>query len=147
MCPAEARSRPEGEDARRSSVSLGARLPSESAACGAARRQVRTRLAHVVEPALLDDVLLVVSELVTNAVRHGRGDVELRVAFDGERVTGRVADEGRSFARRARERPADAIGGYGLQIVEQVAAGWGIGGEAADVWFEIAGGRAAGPVH
>lgn len=119
-------------------VSFAARLAPDRVAAATARRKVRLRLGQLVEPAMLDDVLLVVSELVTNAVRHGCGDVELHVVFDGRCVTGHVRDEGQGFAHGARRRSPDQVGGHGLRLVEVVAAGWGVRDGSAHVWFEIA---------
>ena len=108
-----------------------------------ARRLVRTRLDGVVETPTLDDVVLVVSELVTNAVRHGRGDIELQIDFAGARVRGNVRDEGKGFARTARTHSAGQVGGNGLHIVEQVASGWGVHQASAQVWFELSDGPPA----
>lgn len=135
MSPAEASS-PRYRDVARS-VSFGARLPSDRDAAVMARRLVRTRLDGVVETPTLDDVVLVVSELVTNAVRHGRGDIELQIDFDGARVRGNVRDEGEGFATNARTHAAGQVGGNGLHIVEQVASGWGVHQASARVWFEL----------
>lgn len=120
---------------RRSSLTV--RLPRDPAAGAAARRVVRTQFGHAVAGDTLDDVLLVVSELVSNAVLHGTGDIELRVAYDGRRVTGDVVDQGAGFARPAHRRAHDQIGGNGLHIVDRVASVWGIRADAAHVWFEI----------
>jgi anti-sigma regulatory factor (Ser/Thr protein kinase) len=135
MSPAQASS-PRYRDAPRS-VNFGARLPSDRDAAVMARRLVRTRLDGVVETPTLDDVVLVVSELVTNAVRHGRGDIELQIDFDGARVRGNVRDEGKGFAENARTQAAGQVGGNGLHIVEQVASGWGVHQASARVWFEL----------
>jgi anti-sigma regulatory factor (Ser/Thr protein kinase) len=102
-----------------------------------ARQLVRTRLDGVVRTPTLDDVVLVVSELVTNAVRHGRGDVELQIDFDGARVRGNVCDEGKGFAENVRTHAAGQVGGNGLHIVGQVAGGWGVRQGSAQVWFEL----------
>ncbi|HVF77446.1 MAG TPA: ATP-binding protein [Solirubrobacteraceae bacterium] len=120
-------------------VSFAARLPRSPSAGATARRMVRTSLGHVVAPSTLDDVLLVVSELVMNAVRHGRGQVELQIGCDDGYVTGHVSDEGDAFAVPAEERPAAAAGSRGLWIVEQLAEDWGIQDQSAYVWFAIAG--------
>jgi anti-sigma regulatory factor (Ser/Thr protein kinase) len=145
MPPAEVSPSHDGGAAR--SVSFAARLPPDGASAAAARRLVRTRLGQLVATPTLEDVLLVVSELVTNAVRHGRGNIELRIAFDGERVRGDVGDEGGGFTRRARPRPAGAVGGNGLRIVEQLATTWGVHDGSAQIWFEIPGSRAAQPTR
>jgi anti-sigma regulatory factor (Ser/Thr protein kinase) len=118
-------------------LSLTVRLPRDPAAGAAARRVVRTRFGHVVTGDTLDDVLLVVSELVSNAVLHGTGHIELRVAYDGGRVTGDVVDEGAGFVRPTHWRAHDQIGGNGLHIVDRVASVWGIHDDTAHVWFEI----------
>lgn len=91
----------------------------------------------------MDDVLLVVSELATNALLHGSGDIELRIAFDGRCVTGAVADAGTRFTRAPREQPHTRIGGNGLYLVERLTTRW-VGHEGtASVWFEIPGRRCA----
>lgn len=136
MPPAEV-PRSQGEPAV-GSVSFAARLAADRVAASEARRLVRTRLDHIVAPCTLDDVLLIVSELVTNAVLHGHGNVEMHIAFDGRSVTGHVCDEGPGFERRAPAPRAGRIGGRGLALVEQVADGWGVDDEAAHVWFQIA---------
>jgi anti-sigma regulatory factor (Ser/Thr protein kinase) len=89
------------------------------------------------------DVLLLVSELVANAVRHaGVGpDQYLRVEFRRwpRRVRVEVIDPGGQFAP-VRSRPIDdEPGGWGLVLVERIAARWGVGHGAPGnrVWFEV----------
>jgi anti-sigma regulatory factor (Ser/Thr protein kinase) len=118
-------------------ASLTVRLPRDPAAGAAARRIVRTRFGQFVTDETLDDVLLVVSELVSNAVLHGTGDIDLRVTYDGMRVTGDVADQGAGFAGPTHGRAPGQIGGNGLRIVDRVASCWGIHDHSAHVWFEI----------
>jgi len=113
------------------------RLPSDRSTAAAARRLLRMRFSHVMAEDTMDDLLVVVSELVANAVLHGSGEIDLRVAFDGTRVTGDVADEGRGFAPPRRKLAADPIGANGLYLVERIASCWGVGDDSAQVWFEI----------
>jgi anti-sigma regulatory factor (Ser/Thr protein kinase) len=113
------------------------RLPSNPSAAAAARRLRRMRFGHVVAEDTMDDVLIVVSELVANAVLHGSGEIELRVAFDGTRVTGEVADEGGGFARQPPKPVSDPIAGNGLYLVERIVSGWGVQDDSAQIWFEI----------
>ena len=93
--------------------------------------------------AAAEDVLLVVSELVTNGVRHVEthdGDlVELRVKVEARTVRVEVRDPGRDFRPpRAVEPPPEALGGRGLLIVDRVAARWGVTpGPRTVVWFEL----------
>ncbi|MBK5305359.1 MAG: ATP-binding protein [Frankiaceae bacterium] len=72
-----------------------------------------------------DDLALVVSELVTNAVRHAKPPVCLEIQADDERVTVAVADgsPGRPVAREPTE---DAEGGRGLALVHLLAAETGV---------------------
>lgn len=136
MSPREASPGVVTDDAERR-PSLTVRLSRDPAAGAAARRVVRIRFSHVVTDETLDDLVLVVSELVVNAVLHGKGDIELRVAYDGSRVTGDVVDQGAGFLRPTHRRAHDQIGGNGLNIVDHVASLWGIHDDAAHVWFEI----------
>lgn len=88
-----------------------------------------------------DAVLLVASELVTNAVRHGDGDVELRIDVDGDRVRLEVLDDGHVKVEVPHVAPAPtAIGGRGLQLVRDISRRWGSGFDPAGrtlVWAEL----------
>ena len=87
------------------------------------------RLAGTLGPRTLEEVLLVISELVTNAVRHGpdRGPIHLLVRRDGV-VRIEVQDRGRGFDApgTAALDPDLSIGGYGLEIVRRLSTDWGI---------------------
>jgi anti-sigma regulatory factor (Ser/Thr protein kinase) len=85
----------------------------------------------------LDDVLLVVSELVTNSVLHGHGEIDMRMSSDGKIIAGAVTDEGCGFDWRASPPDPRRIGGNGLHIVGRVAEQWGLGDGPTSVWFEI----------
>jgi anti-sigma regulatory factor (Ser/Thr protein kinase) len=104
---------------------------------------VRDALAETDSPSwVLGDVMLVASELVTNAVLHSgcfdRHLLEVEVQFDDDRITVSVRDPGLS-GRSARPMAVERVsGGWGLRIVEQLAARWGA--ERQDgyrVWAEI----------
>lgn len=92
-----------------------------------------------------DDILLVASELVTNAVRHGGGDVELSVNLDGSDVRIEVIDEGHVEVPTSVAEPSPvASGGRGLHIVKKVSRRWGSGFDAAGrtlVWAELTAAR------
>jgi anti-sigma regulatory factor (Ser/Thr protein kinase) len=91
---------------------------------------------------LREPVRLLVSELVTNAVKHGgsgeRGMVELRLDCAPECVRVEVRDEGPGFGPRTRPRIDPLQDGFGLTLVDQLADRWGVEVErGARVWFEI----------
>ncbi len=118
-------------------VVVALRLARVRAAPCAARRAGADGLRDVVDAATLDDVLLVVSELVTNAVLHGAGTIDLELRFDGACVTGNVADEGGGFAPVLPVRPSGGAGGNGLFLVDRVAGDWGIEAGTSRVWFAV----------
>jgi anti-sigma regulatory factor (Ser/Thr protein kinase) len=80
---------------------------------------------HAGSDALRDDAALVVSELVTNALRHGAGTVVLRASFLDGSLNLAVTDSGDDLPHQL---PIDAerIGGLGLHIVERVSGQWGV---------------------
>lgn len=89
-----------------------------------------------------EDVRLLVSELVTNSVRHaevGAADtISLRFAVDDRRMRVAVSDFGPGFEPRLTVAPQDAESGYGLYLVDRIADCWGVTRERSTcVWFEI----------
>jgi anti-sigma regulatory factor (Ser/Thr protein kinase) len=118
-------------------LTLAMGIAATQTAARRARRAVQWRFADLLGTEALEDVVLVVSELVTNAVVHGHGEIRLRLAFDGQRVSGTVSDDGRGFARHVGARDRAQDGGYGLDIVEDLSAGWGVRPKTSDVWFEV----------
>ncbi|MGV3759968.1 MAG: ATP-binding protein [Actinomycetota bacterium] len=89
-----------------------------------------------------DGVLLVASELITNAVRHGVGEVELRIIVEPECIRLEVLDGGHATVVAPSENPApSALGGRGLLLVQGVADRWGSSFETDGrtlVWAEVA---------
>ena len=94
-----------------------------------------------------DVVLLVTSELVTNAVLHGAGERELRVTADGAAIRIGVVDRSTARPRRQRPRP-DEPTGRGLELVERLSADWGVvvGDGLQEVWAVVAARDAAPPI-
>ncbi|MFJ8301119.1 ATP-binding protein [Streptomyces sp. NPDC094447] len=72
-----------------------------------------------------DDVVLLVSELVTNAVNHGRGEVTLRALAANDRVAVTVSTESKERAV-VREAGLDDESGRGMFLVGALADTWGI---------------------
>jgi anti-sigma regulatory factor (Ser/Thr protein kinase) len=112
------------------------RLPSTARAPAEARRALRA-LAGVVPGPVLADAELVVSELVTNSVRHAPATpIEVRVTVGRDRLHIVVQDGGMGFEpvveppgelRRAR---------WGLYLVDRLADRWGVEG-VGRVWVEL----------
>ena len=118
-------------------------VPGGRAAPGAARRVLEEREGALPQGARAD-LLLLVSELVSNAVLHGGigadGRIGVRLDQEPGHVRVEVNDGGSGFdwERRRRERPRRE-GGFGLALVERIAERWGIEREngLTRVWFEL----------
>jgi len=140
-------------------LAVGRLQPGELALAGGpeavslARAAVRARLEDDLPPERLGDVLLMTSELVTNAIRHGGasgpGDrVRVRALSHGARARIEVRDDGPGFpAHRAPEPPAE--GCMGLELVNRLADAWGTDrrGHTTVVWFEVEPDRPGPQVH
>jgi anti-sigma regulatory factor (Ser/Thr protein kinase) len=88
------------------------------------------------------DVRLLVSELVTNSVRHSDmpppGSVGLEVSLDSDTIRVEVRDRGPGFEPRPRHAGQSKAGGWGLFLVERLADRWGVMRNSfTNVWFEI----------
>src|SRR4051794_4064752 len=111
-----------------------------------ARRHVRYALDDHTDSDTVDRVELVVSELVTNAVRHGPGEtISLRlVARPDGGITGEVVDQGDGHAAIGKQDVSPdeldeelAEGGRGLLIVDRLATDWGVEPGSTHVWFRF----------
>jgi len=106
-------------------------------------RHALDQLTDILPPEKLEDVRLVVSELVTNSVRHAGlspdDEISLTVTVSDGAVRGSVCDPGPGFRMPSEPSPrSDLSGGWGLPIVETISDCWGVeGNRHACVWFEI----------
>ncbi|WP_256076493.1 ATP-binding protein [Streptomyces sp. BpilaLS-43] len=82
---------------------------------------------------LAQDVVVVVSDLVTNAIEHGRGSVSLRVRHIGENLLVETIDSNPSPAR-LRAPTADEECGRGLFLVACLAWNWGVSEDGRTTW-------------
>ncbi len=76
-----------------------------------------------------------VSELTTNAVRHGRGRILLTLEPTGAGLRVTVSDEG--GAERLEPRTPGEDGGFGLHLLADLSDRWGQGGTGTTIWFEV----------
>jgi anti-sigma regulatory factor (Ser/Thr protein kinase) len=105
-------------------------------------RRARSELSQLVEGERLFLALLLVSELVTNAVIHARTPLAVDFELDRDLLRVDVRDGNPDLVRLG--RPEDlASGGRGLSLVEQTADNWGVDrdGVGKSVWFELGGFR------
>lgn len=103
-----------------------------------ARRAVE-RFGARLDPALVPDVKLLVSELISNSVKYGR-DGAVQLILSSKRPTHvhvEVVDQGVGFVPAARSRPKTEPGGWGLHLVEALTERWGVREGSTHVWFEI----------
>jgi two-component sensor histidine kinase len=91
----------------------------------------------LVGPELLDTTTLLVSELVTNALLHGAGQITLRVRLEGDVLRAEVVDQGAGFIPTRRRPDSSLAGGWGLQVVRVESNRWGVESDPAQVWFEL----------
>ncbi|MGW4033870.1 ATP-binding protein [Streptomyces sp. NPDC004838] len=92
--------------------------------------------------AAAEDVLLVVSELVTNACLHAEGPDELKVSCDGKVLRLEVSDRGAGHPAPRTPHRAGRPGGHGMFIVQRLCLDWGVirvpGAPGKTVWAELA---------
>lgn len=117
---------------------LARTFQSDSQAPGSARRALLS-LSGSIDGDLAEDVRLLVSELVTNSLRHtGSADIELEVWSSDEVVRVDVSDRGAGFDVDGPPRPGKASG-WGLFMVDRLADRWGVETNGTTrVWFELA---------
>jgi anti-sigma regulatory factor (Ser/Thr protein kinase) len=94
------------------------------------------------DEALLNNLRLLVSEIVTNSVRHAGLDdgsrISLHIEASPELVRVEVTDPGPGFVPRVPELRISQDSGWGLYLVDELADRWGVdAGDGTRVWFEI----------
>jgi len=117
-------------------------FPGGEKAAGHARRVLAGWLADAVSPERLGDMQLLVTEIVSNCVRHGLvgedGRIDLQVSVAGGVVRAEVRDTGIQVDPRLRTPDLDGGGGFGMVLVERMSRTWGVDHEPNVVmWFEL----------
>ena len=121
--------------------SVRVQIAGDNEAAARARAEL-SRLRSMLDDPILENVRLLVTELVTNSVRHAQAlDIELLVVVSRTRVHVEVANPGGGFEPRP-SGPEDSDTGWGLFLVDRLSDEWGVTqGSGADyqrVWFELA---------
>ncbi|WP_343239179.1 SpoIIE family protein phosphatase [Streptomyces sp. SID8014] len=112
-------------------------LPADASVVGTARRLAERQLAawELGEAAFTTE--LIISELVTNAIRHGKGPIRLRLIHDRGRLLTEVTDASSASPHLRHARDSDE-GGRGLYIVMRLSFRWGVRHSRQDktIWSE-----------
>jgi anti-sigma regulatory factor (Ser/Thr protein kinase) len=116
-------------------------LVAEPVAVRRARVWLSAVASDLIDDARRPDLELVMTEVVTNAVRHGvqRGALQLAATPKPEFLCVQVTDEGLGLVPRPGAMASDEHGGFGLFIVERLTRRWGMTREhrRTRVWFEF----------
>jgi anti-sigma regulatory factor (Ser/Thr protein kinase) len=116
----------------------GLTLPSGPQSVAAARRYAVESCRTGGYRGDCDTLVLLVSEVATNALIHGAGQVRVRVLDHGPRLRVEISDEADAMPA-LRDFDRDAEGGRGVALVDALAHAWGAdpkpGGKT--VWFEL----------
>jgi anti-sigma regulatory factor (Ser/Thr protein kinase) len=119
-------------------------LPSQPASVAVARRRITAEMRSLgVDDEAIDDAAIVITELVTNAIKHGSPLpgrwLEVTWDMDTETVEIAVSDGGGSRTRpRANQPSLSAMGGRGLGIVDTLSDRWGVRPPGTTVWAILA---------
>jgi anti-sigma regulatory factor (Ser/Thr protein kinase) len=117
---------------------LSLSLPPRPESVRAARDRLRELLDSWATEEKRQTVVLLLSEVVTNAVRHAPGPVHVTVTLFRDRVHARIRD---GNPRTPQLRAPDETGGRGIELLQRLATRWGVEPHADDgktVWFEVA---------
>jgi anti-sigma regulatory factor (Ser/Thr protein kinase) len=118
---------------------LSLRLPGGPDAAARARREL-SRLRADLDPPLAETLRLLVTELVSNAVKHAAAEtISLKVLVGRTAVFTEVKDTGGGFDPASAGLPGQNHTGWGLFLVERLADRWGVTHDpaATRVWFEL----------
>jgi anti-sigma regulatory factor (Ser/Thr protein kinase) len=118
------------------------RIPGGRTAGGQARAVVTAELGDSLDPDMLRDVHLLVSEVVNNSVLHGGVDedgwIDLTLLASDGRVRCEICDSGSDSDPEPRDPDFENGGGFGLYLVDAMAARWGTERDThLTVWFEL----------
>lgn len=114
-------------------------LPPDPGSVAEARAKVCNAVTPYLHDGQAETLRLLVSELMTNAVRHGGHEeaVEVHATWNSQ-VRVEVTDHGDGFTPTPRVGPLEQPGGFGLFLVGRLADRWGVEtNDTTTVWFEL----------
>jgi anti-sigma regulatory factor (Ser/Thr protein kinase) len=116
-------------------------LVAEPLSVAQARAWLSSVAADLIDTSRRGTLALVISEIVTNAIRHGGagGEILLAATPKEDYLCVQVTDDGAGFAPRPRAMSSEEHGGFGLFLVERLTRRWGMTRENRQtrVWFEF----------
>jgi anti-sigma regulatory factor (Ser/Thr protein kinase) len=137
--PAISRSGPDWV-ARETTSATTTRMARGPTAAGLSRQYVRGAIPAHLSAVRMCDLVLLTSELVTNAVEYSRtGPIDLTVVRGATFTRIEVSNPNESWARAPEpgSPERDQVGGWGLFLVEQLSERWGTSDADCRVWFEF----------
>ncbi|WP_308211731.1 ATP-binding protein [Actinoallomurus soli] len=119
-------------------------LPHAPSSVSEVRKRLCAELrASGVYEEIADDAAVIISELISNALRHARplpsGDIRVSWTHEGELIQLAVSDGGSMTEPRRTRAALSSLGGRGLSIVEALSDKWGVSHEAetTTVWAKL----------
>lgn len=118
-------------------------LPSTSSSAAVAREWARRSGCAEHTLSLHDDVLLLISELITNSVLHGGPPIVLALECDEQVLRVRVRDGSTTMPPGATPSDPDDESGRGISLVDLLTDTWGVQpvedehGPGKEIWFEL----------
>ena len=121
-------------------------LPANASSATTARIEVTRRLSARLTSGALEDVRLLLTELITNSLRHGGvtddDEIGVKAELSDGTVRIEVHDPGRDGPPEVRT-PGARGGGYGLFLVDRLTSQWGVDRrDGTTVWAELSAGSA-----
>ncbi|OON81132.1 hypothetical protein B1H18_09195 [Streptomyces tsukubensis] len=122
---------------RRPGPGPGGISEADAAWPGRLRRIMRAGLTYWRQPAVIDSAELLLTELVTNALRHGPDhNIDVRVHLRSGRCVIAVTD-GSSDRPELRDPGPTEEGGRGLLLVDALACAWGVSSDGTTTWCAL----------
>jgi anti-sigma regulatory factor (Ser/Thr protein kinase) len=119
-------------------------VPHVSSSVSAARHALADELAaNGIDMSIRDDAVLVLSELVSNAIKHAAplpsGEISVRWSLRQDRLHLEITDGGGQTRPQAAVAAVSSLGGRGLDIVRTICSAWGVTeeGNAVTVWADL----------